>query len=412
MPAAKGTRLEQRANGFWYILSTGNSRGVSTDTRDRGEAEIKLAEFIAARAARPDARGTLTVAQALRDYEEEHVKKKCASPKDEAIRLGHMLAHFGAMAVPDIVQTCEACARAEREKRTPDICTKGSPCVDAFCRKRSAGAIGRPANSASQRRELGLLRAAIRHHLRRPVRERRISRDQEPYFALPQSSPPRDLWLERFDLDVLLRACFPGADGTWHDAVAAIRPGQPLPRGFRFIIAAYETASRPQAIQDLTWFTIKRAEGWIDLNPPGRQQTRKRRPKVAIGDLLRPVLDRAYETKAGEYYLDHPGSIRKTFATAAKRAMTALTSRAATAAARGDLQAVEQLSAAAARIGKATPYTLRHTKATHMAQGGATMRQIAEILGDRLETVEKHYIHHSPDYQRTAINAGRLGVAR
>lgn len=385
MPAPAGTRLKQRRRGTWYILYTGNSRGVSTGTMDRAEAEVALAKFIADRANSPEAKGRLTVAHALRDYEIEHVHK-CAAPTLERHRLNHLRAHFGGKIVMDIVQAD----------------------VDSYCAKRKSGEIGQPSNSATARRELGLLRAAIRHHLERPVAERLLSRDHVPHFDLPPMSPPRELWLERADLAALLRACFPGDRGTWQQAMDGMGREERLSRAFRFIVAAYETASRPQAVQDLQWGQIRRAEGWIDLNPPGRTQTRKRRPRVPIGDMLAPVLAKAWESSGGfTLYLDHAGGVRRIFLTVARRAAATLAAQAAVAHAEGRHDDAAALNAAAGRIGRSTPYTLRHTKATHMAQGGASMKDIADMLGDTVETVEKNYIHHSPDYLREAVNAGR-----
>ena len=47
---------------------------------------------------------------------------------------------------------------------------------------------------------------------------------------------------------------------------------------------------------------------------------------------------------------------------------------------------------------------LRRTAASWMAQNGATMSQIAAVLRDRIETVEKHYAIFSPDFMGDAMN--------
>lgn len=49
-------------------------------------------------------------------------------------------------------------------------------------------------------------------------------------------------------------------------------------------------------------------------------------------------------------------------------------------------------------------HDLRRTAASWMAQNGATMSQIAAVLRDRIETVEKHYAIFSPDFMGDAMN--------
>jgi hypothetical protein len=87
MPEAKGTRLEKRG-GTYYILWTGNSRGRSTRTGDRGLAERALAAFIAdSGKENADHKPGLTVADALGHYWNEHAKNlPSAEQVDIAIR--------------------------------------------------------------------------------------------------------------------------------------------------------------------------------------------------------------------------------------------------------------------------------------------------------------------------------------
>jgi len=40
-----------------------------------------------------------------------------------------------------------------------------------------------------------------------------------------------------------------------------------------------------------------------------------------------------------------------------------------------------------------------------MAQQGVNMWNIAGIMGDRVDTVEKHYLKHHPDYLKGATEA-------
>ena len=359
MPAPKGTRLKPRSNGIWYIVWTGNDRGRSTRTRDRGLAETALAAFIQKRGA-PDgvAAGGLTVAAALDYYLHEHVLavRQDGTHKVAARdRLWYetkgggaggiipvLASHFGAMRVADI---------------TDDM-------IDLYVSRRHAGEIGQPAGDGTIRRELGCLIAAINHNVRVNVRPRRLLPVDVPPIRLPDAPPPRDRWLARGEADALLAATAP--------------PGgsRRLTRAYRFIYIALATGARRRSIETLTWFQVDLERDLIHFNPPGRRQTKKRRVPVPISDSLRIMLLRARNEKTGEFVLDHPGSIRKTFDTAV----------------------------ANAGLAGVTRHTLRHTFATWAAQAGVDIWKIAGILGDDERTVRKNYAHHSPEYLRDAVN--------
>jgi len=55
--------------------------------------------------------------------------------------------------------------------------------------------------------------------------------------------------------------------------------------------------------------------------------------------------------------------------------------------------------------GKVTPHTLRHTAATWLMQSGTDRWQAASYLGMSVETLEKVYGHHHPDYLQAAVAA-------
>ena len=62
---------------------------------------------------------------------------------------------------------------------------------------------------------------------------------------------------------------------------------------FRFVVLAMNTWARPQTVIDFrdNAQTVNRRFGTIDLNPPGRRQTVKYRPKIRLTDNLRGWLD-------------------------------------------------------------------------------------------------------------------------
>jgi integrase len=209
---------------------------------------------------------------------------------------------------------------------------------------------------------------------------------------LPQGSVPRDHWLLEEECDILLRACLPGEDGTWQEAMAKIDPKTDrLPRAFGFVAIALETAARFQAVLKLTRFQVDLKNGMINFAPAGHRQTKKRRPVVPISDRLRPALERFLkQNESASYVLGTPGSIRFAFETALRRA--------------------EKVLAAAGRPERAkamrrtTPHTLRHTWATLAAQNRVPLWEIAGVLGDTISTVTKNYAHHNPDFLRDAVN--------
>lgn len=52
-----------------------------------------------------------------------------------------------------------------------------------------------------------------------------------------------------------------------------------------------------------------------------------------------------------------------------------------------------------------TPHTLRHTCATWLAQSGFPIWEAAGFLGTTVETFERTYSHHHPDFMKQAAEA-------
>lgn len=89
---------------------------------------------------------------------------------------------------------------------------------------------------------------------------------------------------------------------------------------FRFVIIALNTWARPQTVLDFrdNEATVNRRFGTIDLNPPGRRQTIKYRPKIRLTGNLKDWLDLwAKEEGAGEAPMVWDGepidAIKRTF---------------------------------------------------------------------------------------------------
>lgn len=159
------------------------------------------------------------------------------------------------------------------------------------------------------------------------------------------------------------------------------------PHARLYVLLGLYTLARPSAMLELQWGQVDFARRQINLNPPGRRQTAKRRPIVAVNDELYEALVLAYEARQGPYIIERGAapitSIKKAFQAASKRSGV-----------------------------KATPYTLRHTGAVFAAEKGVSMAELAQFMGhDDDRTTQKHYARFSPDYLRKVsekVAEGRL----
>jgi len=352
MPEAKGTRLEKRGD-TWYILWTGNSRGRSTRTGNRQIAERALAAFIAEGGREPeDHKPGLTVADALDHYWNEHAKSLPSAEQVE-IAMGYLRIELGAKRIVDLHD--EDFAEYDRKRRAGELrLTDDSPV--------------RRVGDSTIRRELGILSTAFHHETRAkdPVtKQRRLDKRDLPEVPRPEKPPARDEWMRAEQEAQWFAACpVEGKDGR-------------LTRIYRFAVLAADTASRKTALETLTWFQVDLETRTINLNPAGRRQTGKRRPKVRMSDRLHAVLVRAEaERNDSGFVLDQPGEIRHAHETVSERA----------------------------KLEWVTPHVWRHTWATRAARAGVSMREIADVLGDDIETVERNYMHHHPDFQKGAVN--------
>lgn len=330
----RGTRLSDGPNehGCFEIQWTeaGRSRRLSTGTGNRATAEKVLAGFILQREQEAERRTKMpTMGEIIDAYEDEHIKRK-AVDVERAINCGKPLrAFFGGM-LPDEV--------------TPAA-------LEAYGAQRGIG-------QATLRRELGHMVAAINHALR----YKRLKHDDAPYIPLPAKVEPRSYTLSEAEMMRFLSS-------TRGD------PSKPLPRIFRFLALMIYAPARPEAVRTLTWFQVDLEQKLINYRQEGRSQTKKRRVIVPIPDGLIPILRQAREETETEFMLDHGGSIRKAFETAAKRA----------------------------GFPEATPNTLRHSWATHAVARGVPPAHVAAIMGDTVETVMRNYAHLQPDHLRDAV---------
>jgi integrase len=215
------------------------------------------------------------------------------------------------------------------------------------------------------RKEMSIMRAMFNFMIKRvEPRELRTSADKLCYIEMPARPAPRDRVLSDVELIAI------------RNLIALPAKPAVLSRVNLYIWMLMETGARSGAVRDLTWDQIDLEAGIIKLNPYGRVQTNKRRPIIPISADLLAVLKREDETKTGSFLLGHSGQIRKSFERFCDK---------------HDFASV-------------TAHTFRHTFATRLAQNGASMVEIAQLLGDSIMTVEKNYLHYAPEYLRNAID--------
>lgn len=195
---------------------------------------------------------TITCADALGSYYQEHVVPKVVDQRRQRIAINHLTVHLGSVAV---------------ENLTPAL-------IDQYCRDRA------PTAGSTQRRELNVLRAALGH----AVKYRRLAGTALPYIPLPDSAPPKDRWLSESEL-------------------VRLRDAAKCPRVRLFISIAYHTGSRRRAVETLTWGQVNFTQSRISLAKPGERQTKKRRPVVPMGPTLQANLVAAYNVRTNDFVL-------------------------------------------------------------------------------------------------------------
>jgi integrase len=233
------------------------------------------------------------------------------------------------------------------EDVTPKTC-------ESYVKKRgkSAGTV---------RRELGVLRAAINHAHKRGRMTRTVA------IELPAPPPARERWLTRAEAARLIRA----------SRTKQARLYMPL-----FILIALYTGRRKEAILSLRWAQVDLEAGVINFCKPGDNETSKRRGRARIPARLLPHLKRAKLRGTDLGYVVHDQGerikdIKKGFAAACKRA----------------------------GIEGATPHTLKHTAATWIMQAGVPFFEASGYLSTSVETLQRVYAHHHPDFQKQAADA-------
>ena len=296
----------------WTDPESGRSRLRSTHTEDPEEAEAWLDAFKDARAAPKghtikgllvarleDAKGRVAAYNNLRLFH-----------KQLTIRLGHL---------------------------TPEEFTRGVN--RRYIEKRP---------KAAARRELQELRSTFIFSRRQKWIE------TIPDVLIPPANAPRELYLDRDQAPVLLRAC-----KSRHVHI--------------FMLLAMTTGARKGAILDLTWDRVDLARGVIDYRRPGKPESNKRRGIVPMDKRVALVLREAQEDARSKYVVElarkQVKDIKKGFA----------------------------LTAGRAGLDWVTPHVLKHSFVSWMAEDGKPLDWVSMVTMTDEKTLRRIYRKFQPE---------------
>jgi len=147
-----------------------------------------------------------------------------------------------------------------------------------------------------------------------------------------------------------------------------------------FLMLAFNTAARPEAILELTYSQIDLKRGRIDFNQSGRVQTKKYRPIVPITETLSEWLKNrsfAPDQTVITYNGKSIKSIKKAF--------------------RG-------VRDTAKLPDWVCPYSIRHTVAQHLRDEGVAFENIQGLLGHSIKGCTSIYANFNPDKQEGIVS--------
>lgn len=189
-----------------------------------------------------------------------------------------------------------------------------------------------------------------------------------PKFWRPEAGPPRERYLTRSEAARILKAA------------------KPYQHIRRLILLGLYTGSRPGILLALKWSQVDLNAG-ILIRTTGPQVHNKKAPRVRLGRRILAHLKRWKKIDRGIdlvcYFREHPHL--------APRQVI-------------DPHGTWRRVVKAAGLTGVTRHTLRHTRATWMAQKGVPLFEAAGFLGMTVKTLERVYAHHDPAHQEHAAN--------
>jgi len=339
----------------WY--EGGAKRERSTGTGDVHAAQQALAEFIA---------------EAQRAAEPEQQRRGPAAPEAMTVTdmLGLYLEHHGPHTADD------SRIRYAIRNLVPwwDGVTVSGITAGA-CRRYAAEADRAP---ATIRRELGTLAAAMNWCVTEGYLTQGgivvlppVPKDEQPFLTRSQAAKLLlEAWRRRW---------------RWKDADGQMHTNLHLPL---FILVGLYHGARKEAILKLQWQPnteggyVDLDRGFIDFNPVGRAQTKKRRARVPIAARLLPWL-RVARRITRQFVIECDGKPV------------------------GDVKKGFSAAAAAVGLPEVHPHTLRHTCVTWLLRDGLDVWQVGGFVGMSPQTVQQVYGHHAPEFMAEAATSRR-----
>lgn len=316
----------------WFDRDTGQTKRASLRTEDLHEAQERLKEWFIEQHRPKDAALTdITLAQVLTNYWNDH-GSKLASASSIKVSCRYWIEYWADSVVADItgIRAQEGFHAWLREKGLAD------PTINRTVM------VGKAAlNRAWQNGEI----SSVPKLMSLTVSER----------------PPKGRPLSIEEVRLLLE-------------------NAQSERLYRFILLMLGTASRPDAIRELTKEQCDLETGLIHLNPPGRKQTKKYRPTVRMPDQLRSIIEQA-----------EPGPL----ITYRGKPVASL---------KGGWRRLRETTGLDDQV---QPYSLRHTMARHLRASGVPAWEVAAQLGHRATgmSITEKYAVADPAYLEKTLRA-------
>lgn len=379
---SKGPRLWRRParkgrSAVWVIKDSGRQHATgcvasASDTQPPREAEQALAEYIAGKHD-PNRRlrdiDQIDIADVLAIYHADKIDGH-RSPNDFEARINRLNSFWGGRSLSTVsTASCKEFAKA-----------RGAIASDQGW-----------LNASSARRHLEDLRAAINHHAREGYHRAIVK------VWLPQKPKRRERWLTRDEAAALLWSLYRYRETqTIHtgdrkgEKITTVR--YPLRHVARFVLIGLYTGSRCAAIAAASPI---RGEGrsFVDLDKglyfrlaQGHRETNKRQPPAPIpGRLLAHMRRWVRCGVVKEYFVEWGGKPIRRVTKGFRHGVV--------------------LANLSSEGGRVVPHSLRHTAATWLMQAGVDLWMAAGFLGMTVETLERNYGHHHPDYMQDAAKA-------
>lgn len=354
----KGARLylrkEREGRAAVYVIRDGGKE-YSTGASDSRQAEKALRIYLNEKD-KPQRRPAedMLVTDVLSIYGEDRANET-ENPERIGYAIDALSMWWVGRPVADVNEdTCRAYAKAMREGFHPPEADKPR----------------RPVQDGTIRRELGCLRSALN------LCGRKGLLSTVPAVTLPTAPPPKERWLTRREVAQLIRAA---------------RQSPRTRYLAKFILTALYTGSRKTVVLMLG-LAPHTAGGHVDfftgkLHRKGKTQkkTKKQAPTVPVPMRLLRHFERWHKNGA-------------------KWAVEIEGCRVANI--KNDWETIREI----AGMPEVTPHTLRHTAITWAMQSGANVWHVSGYFGVTLDTLEKYYAHHHPDFVKTAVDAAnRMG---